>query len=98
VKNGTKPQPLWAYVYQIVPSQTLSRLQSIRALLQDEHARAEHEARHWASRVVTEGETTRILIVTDNKDTRQPIDRQLVEELSRLTVTVTVSEPLVVAG
>jgi hypothetical protein len=36
--------------------------------------------------------------VTDNKDTRQPIDRQLVEELSRLTVTVTVSEPLVVAG
>ncbi len=86
--------PVWAYVYQIVPPQSLSRLHTIRTLLYEEHSAAQREARTWASRLVTEGQTTRILIVSDTPGLDRPVDRRLVAELHRLAAEFTISEPV----
>jgi len=88
---------MWAYVYQIVPPQSLSRLQTIRTLLYEEHSAAQREARTWASRLVTEGQATRILIVSDSPGLDRAVDRRLAIELHRLAAEFTISEPLALA-
>lgn len=88
---------MWAYVYQIVPPQSLSRLHTIRTLLYEEHSAAQREARTWASRLVTEAQATRILIVSDSPALDRAVDRRLAAELQRLAAEFTISEPLPLA-
>ena len=88
---------MWAYIYQIVPPQSLSRLHTIRTLLYEEHSAALREARTWASRLVTAADSTRILIVSDTPALDRLIDRRLAIELHRLAAQFTVSEPLALA-
>ncbi len=46
MKNHTPPaKMMWAYAYQIVPPQPEGRLSSVRAVLDEEHSLASHDAR-----------------------------------------------------
>jgi hypothetical protein len=89
---------LWAYVYQIVPPQPLSRLSTIRTLLQDETAAARGSTHTWSGRLVLERRATHILIVSDAPGRNQSITRRLEAELERLDAAFSVTEPLAVAG
>jgi hypothetical protein len=97
VTTGRPQDPLlWAYVYQIVPPQSLSRLRAVRGLLFREHERAQRASRRWGSRLVTDGPATLILIVTDIAGHERAIDRALAAALTRLGAEFTISEPLAV--
>jgi hypothetical protein len=88
------PTSLWAYAYQIVPSQPKSRLNTIQGLLDHEHEAARHEARTWTGRLVLERLVTRILIVSDSPDQARGVNRDLASELYRLQVTFSCTAPL----
>ena len=88
------PTRLWAYAYQIVPPQPKACLDTIRELLDHEHAAARNEARIWASRLVLERRATLILIVSDSPDQERGVDRTLAAELQRLQATFTCTESM----
>lgn len=85
---------MWAYTYQIVPPQPKRRLETIRALLDQEHAAARKNARTWASRLVLERQATRILIVCDSPDQERGINYTLAGEMRRLWATFTLTAPV----
>ena len=89
---------LWAYAYQIVSPQSLKRLGTVRALLNDESAAARGGARSWGGRLVLGRRATRILIVSDTPGRNHSIDRRLEAEIERLDAAFSVTEPLEVAG
>jgi hypothetical protein len=88
------PTRLWAYAYQIVPPYPKRRLDTIRGLLDHEHAAARKEARTWASRLVLERRATLILIVSDSPDQEREVDHMLAVELQRLQATFTRTESM----
>ena len=92
------PASLWAYAYQIVPPQPTRRLDTIRALLDHEHAAAQKEARTWASRLVLERRATRILIVSDSPDQERGIDHTLAVELQRLEASFFRTESMAISA
>lgn len=59
---------MWAYAYQIVPSQPEHRLTAIRTLLESEHALAKDAERTWKGKFVQEHQITHILVVSDSPD------------------------------
>jgi hypothetical protein len=78
---------VWAYAYRIEPPLPKSRLDTIRALLDQEHMVARMEARAWAGRLVPERRATRILIVSDSPDQARWVNHTLAGELQRLQAT-----------
>jgi hypothetical protein len=92
--SGSPQTPLWAYTYQIVPSQTKSRLRAIKALLDQVHGAALHESRTWAGRLVPGARMTRILIVSDTAEPNQELSQRLEAELKYLKATYSRTEPV----
>jgi len=86
---------LWAYAYQIVPSQTEDRLSGIQALLDGEHLNAKREARTWGGRVV-QNEITHILVVSDSSNQKQDVNRRLEGELKKLSAGFAITIPMAV--
>lgn len=78
---------MWAFAYQIVPPQPKCRLETIRGILDHEHAAARIAGRTWAGRLVLERLATRILIVSDSPDQERGVDQRLAVEMERLQAT-----------
>jgi len=90
---------LWAYAYQIMPSQPSRHLGRIRTLLKEETVAARTRGCVWSGRLVLERDATYILIVSDDARRRNhPINRRLEAELERLEGLFAVTEPMEVAG
>lgn len=90
-------EPAWAYAYQIVPPQTENRLRAVKALLDDERARARDEERTWEGRLVLEQHVTHILVVTDNPDQEMDVNRRLEAELRNAETAFALTVPMAVA-
>jgi hypothetical protein len=95
-KPNLTPKKIWAYAYQIVPSQPEERLASIKALLEHEHTDATHTARTWEGRFVHEEQITHILVVADSPDQNLEVNRRLSAELSALHAGFSVTVPMAV--
>ncbi len=85
---------LWAYAYEIVPSQAEDRLRAIQALLDEEHLNAKRNARNRGSRVVLEEKITHILVVTDSPDQKLEVNRRLEGELRKLRAGFAITVPM----
>jgi hypothetical protein len=84
---AARRRSVWAFAYQIVPPQHKRCLETIRGLLDHEHAVARSAGRTWAGRLVLERLVTRILIVSDSPDHECGVDQRLALEVERLQVT-----------
>ena len=62
------PKVIWAYAYEMVPSQSEDRMRSIQALLDQARSDARDSARTWEGRLVHEQRVTHILVVSDSPD------------------------------
>ena len=89
---------VWAYAYLITPPQPKHRLETIQALLDQEHGVALQEARRWTGRLVLERRATRILIVSDSPDQERAVDHQLAGEVRRLQATLVRTVPLEISA
>lgn len=85
------PMSLWVYAYHIVPPQPKGRLDTIRELLDHEHAAARKASRTWAGHLVLERRATRVLIVSDSPDQTLTVNYALAFEVRRLHGTFTLS-------
>jgi hypothetical protein len=92
------PRAIWAYAYQIVPPQTRSRLRAVGAILDQEHATAQHGSRTWAGRLIVGAQVTRILIVSDNLELSHEANQRLEAELRLLKVVFSATEPVKLPG
>jgi hypothetical protein len=97
-ERSRTPQTVWAYAYQIMPSQTKNRLRAVRTFLDQEHSAAEHESRTWAGRLILGAKMTRILIVSDNLERSREVNLRLESELEQLNVDFSVTEPMLLPG
>lgn len=92
------PMRLWVYAYHIVPPQPKRRLDTIRELLEHEHAAARKTSRTWAGRLVLERRATRVLIVSDSPDQTLTVNYALAFEVRRLHGTFTLTESMEIPG
>ena len=90
---------MWAYVYQLVPSQTEDGLRSITTLLDNEHLDAQRGARTWTGKVVVlEQQITHILVVSDSPEQNREVNRRLEAELTELKAGFSVTAPMPVGA
>ena len=87
---------IWAYAYQMVPSQPGHRMRAILAILAQEHADARRETRTWAGRIVHEQQITHILVVSDSPEQDRSVNRKLEEELRGLNAAYSLTVPMAV--
>lgn len=87
---------VWAYAYELVPPQPERGLQSIRALLEREHAEARRTGRTWAGRFVREHQVTYILVVSDRPDQLDGPGRRIRAALAELHAEFLITAPLAV--
>jgi hypothetical protein len=96
-KHIPTPKTVWAYAYQILPSQSAARLHSIKALLDHAHTEAQRDARTWTGRVVVEEQVTHILIVSDSPEQNHEANRRLEAKLQELNAGFSITVPIAVA-
>jgi hypothetical protein len=96
-KRIPTPKTVWAYAYQILPSQSAARLHSIKTLLDHAHTEAQHDARTWTGRVVVEEQVTHILIVSDSPEQNHEVNRRLEARLQELNAGFSITVPIAVA-
>ena len=94
--GGKVPRTLWAYGYEILPSQGEDPMKEIGALLSDEHENAKHMDRVWAGRMVREQRVTHIMVVSDSPDQTGSINRRIEKRLERLKAGYSLSAPMAV--
>lgn len=94
--SNTTPGRIWVYDYQIVPSQTERRMESIRALLDEENSNARLGARTWNGRLVHEESITHILVVSDSPDQDREVNHRLESALRELDAGFSVTAAMVV--
>lgn len=97
-ESGQPPKTRWAYGYKIVPPQSEDRLETIKTLLEDEHAEAKRRDRTWAGRVVLEEQVTHIMVVSDTPAQNREVNRRLEAALTSLKVGYTLTVPLAIAA
>ena len=78
------PKTNWAYAYELVPPQAEDRLGAIKTILDHAHRDAKQDARTWEGRFVLEEQITHILVVSDNPDQHNDVNRRLQGELRNL--------------
>jgi len=89
---------LYAFAYQIAPPLDEIELSAIRTLLEQHGAQARTIGRSWAGRVVSDPDTTRVLVVSDVADPDDAINLQLEAELLRREASFSITAPMAVAG
>ena len=92
------PKTVWAYAYQILPSQSAARLHSIKTLLAHAHTEAQRDARTWTGRVVVEEQVTHILIVSDSPEQNHEVNRRLEAKLEELNAGFAMTVPVAVVA
>ena len=94
--GGRFPSTLWAYTYEILPSQGDGPMKEIGTLLSEEHENAKRTKRVWAGRFVREQRVTHIMVVSDSPDQTGKINRRIESRLEELKAGYSLSAPLAV--
>lgn len=94
--GGGSPKTLWAYGYEILPSQGADPMKEIGTLLSKEHENAKRGERVWAGRLVREQRITHIMVVSDSPDQTGEINKLIENRLEELNAGYFLSAPLAV--
>ena len=94
--GGELPRTLWAYGYEILPSQGEDPMKEIGTLLSEEHENAKSTERVWAGRMVREQRITHIMVVSDSPDQTGRINRRIESRLENLKAGYSLSAPMAV--
>jgi hypothetical protein len=92
-RKGSRAPARWVYAYELNPPQPEPRFRKIRALLRRAHLAAQRGGRLWTGRIVLETNITHILVVTDNPDDVQDVDRAIESELKHLNLHFALTGP-----
>jgi len=95
--EGELPRTLWAYSYEILPSQREDPMKGIGTLLSEELENAKRTDRVWVGRMVREQRITHIMVVSDSPDQTGRINRRIERRLERLKAGFFLSLPMAVA-
>jgi hypothetical protein len=95
--RGRSRRTLWAYGYEIIPSQGEDPMKEIATLLSEEHENAKRTERVWAGRMVREQRITHIMVVSDSPDQTGRINRRIETRLKQLKAGYSLSLPMAVA-
>jgi hypothetical protein len=92
--RSLEARPVWAYSYELVPPQTQERVLAIKAMLDDETARARKGERTWEGRLVHEEMITHILVVSDSPAQDLDVNHKLEEALRNLKAPYSITSPM----
>jgi hypothetical protein len=96
--NGSRaPRTLWAYAYEIIPSQASDHMTAIQALLKEEQSRARSTARTWTGQLIWEERVTHILVVSDTPDQGREVNRRLQDRLDQMKTGFALTLPMPVS-
>jgi hypothetical protein len=84
---------LWAYGYEMIPSQTEHRMTVLRGLVDRQNALAAQDGRTWTARLVTQ-RVVHVLIVSTSPELDRDINRRLEAELAELGVRYRITLPM----
>jgi hypothetical protein len=90
------PKVIWAYAYEMLPSQSEERMRSIQALLDQTRSAARDLARTWEGRLVREERISHILVVSDSPDEDGEFNQRLEAGLREVEVAFARMAPLAV--
>jgi hypothetical protein len=90
------PKVMWAYAYEMVPSQSEDRMRSIQALLDQTRSDAHDAARTWEGRFVREERITHILVVSDSPDGDGEFNQRLEAGMREVEAAFALTAPLAV--
>ena len=93
--DGKSPaaRALWAYGYEMIPSQVEHRMTVLRGVIDRQNALAAQDGRTWSARLVTH-RVVHVLIVSASPELDRDINRRLEDELTGLGVRYLVTLPM----
>lgn len=95
-RMNTPPRIIWAYTYQLVPSQPVEKLRELKALLEREHTAARAREGTWEGRLVVDERIAHILVLSDSPELDLESNRRIEQALRAINAGFALTVPMAV--